>query len=244
MRILWRMRRERLWRRSRTGECSTMSQQSVCVSVVGGTAVVRAWRNIGLVKRRVEGAERQEMGVVKDAQQALAARLQEEGMDRGGGKESHAKFLLEQTGNRAARRGPVSRLVGVGEERIEGELGALKCHRHAVAGERRDHRARIAECDAIGCRCRHRAIKTDSGDRAERSGVERGIGETLREGGEAGGGEIAEEEIRAFGAKFAPAEEAAEVDLSAFDAGEADVGLVTEVEFEIVDERQVARVDF
>ena len=56
--------------------------------------------------------------------------------------------------------------------------------------------------------------------------------------------EIAEQEIGAFRKEDAAAEKSADVHRAVFDAGEADVGVVTEVEFEVARERNVAGMDF
>lgn len=55
---------------------------------------------------------------------------------------------------------------------------------------------------------------------------------------------MGEEKCGAGGTERAAAEEAADVDLVIFDASEADVGLVAEVDLQVASERKVLRVDF
>lgn len=62
--MLWRIRRERLLRRVRTAEFSTMSQHLLWVNFAGGTAVLKAWRNMeemSSVKQGVQEAIRKQV---------------------------------------------------------------------------------------------------------------------------------------------------------------------------------------
>lgn len=195
-----------------------------------------------LVEGGVERAEREEAGAVEEGEAALVRRAEEERMQRAGGGEAEAETAAEGGVDGAAGVGPRGFAAHVGEDGIEGEFGALEGHGHAVAGERRDHRGGVAEADFVGER--DVRIEIDGGDGAERSGVEAGAGEAVGEGGEMGGFEVGEEESGAVGAEGATLEEAAEVDAAVFDAGEADVGVGAEMDFEVAGEREVERVEF
>ena len=88
------------------------------------------------------------------------------------------------------------------------------------------------------------AIKTNRGDGAKRGGFECARGQTRGEDGEACGLKIAEEEMGALRAEFAAPKQSAHVNRAVFDRGEADVGEVAEVEFEIAGEGEAAGVNF
>jgi hypothetical protein len=95
----------------------------------------------------VEGAEREESRPVEEGEAALMRRAEEKRMQGAGGGEAQAEAAVEGGGDRPAGVGPGRIAAHVGEERIEGEFGTLEGHGHAVAGERRDHRAGVAEAD-------------------------------------------------------------------------------------------------
>lgn len=65
----------------------------------------------------------------------------------------------------AAGVGPGGFAAGVGEQRVEGEFGALESHGHAVAGERGDHGAGVAEANVVGAR--NVSVEIDGGDGGE-----------------------------------------------------------------------------
>ena len=146
------------------------------------------------------------MRAVEGSQQALPRWFEQKWMQRVRRREERAM-------NFAAHFGPRELTVRVGEQRVERELGALKRHRHAVAGEWRNHRARVAEADAI-CR-RHAAVKGNGGDGAERIGVEFCGGEAREKLGEPGGLQVAEEEVRPFPAEVSSTEETADIGVTA-----------------------------
>ena len=146
-------------------------------------------------------------------------------------RESHAKFAPQRGVNRAGGLRPRLLAARKREQWIERELGALKRHRHSISRERWNHRARVAEANAIARR--HTPIEAHRGDRAERRGVELARGESRGERGEAGGLKITEQEIRALRAKRAATEEAADVDLAGFHACEADIGVFAEMQFKV-----------
>ncbi len=197
-----------------------------------------------LVQQSVERAQREETAAGERGEAALVPGLEKKRMHGAGGGEARAKPAAESVVRGAARGGPIGLAARIGEERIEGGLGALKRERHAVAGEGRDEAVRVAEGNGVGRRRSLRSGKTERGDGAERSGIGFDGGETRGERGQTGGFEVGEEQGEVRAGEPALAEEAAEVDLAAFDGGETDVGLVAEVEFEIAGERETARVDF
>lgn len=196
------------------------------------------------MKSRVEGAQRQEVGLAEEAEEALALRLQEEGMNCGSDGEADAKTPTQGIRDLMAGVGPSGRAASVGEERIERSLGTLKRHRHTVAGKRRNHRVSITERDSVGDWRRWAAVERHRGNGAERVGNKVGPGEAAGEGSESGGGEVAEEQIGAFRAEFPTAKEPADIDLVGTEAGETDVGVIAEVEFEVGCKGEVTRVDF
>ena len=196
------------------------------------------------MQQRIEWAEREQTGAGERAEPALAARLEEKRMERAGGGEAKAEAMLEGAADGVARGGPVGLAASVVDERIERGLGALKCERHAVAGERRDQAVSVAEGNRAGNRGVGGSGKTQRGDGAEGSGVGFRLLEPIGERGEAAGPKIRGQEGVAGGVEAALTEEAAEVDLVVFDRGEADVAIFAEVNFEIAGEAKTACVDF
>ena len=143
-------------------------------------------------------------------------------MEAAGGGEAAVEAAAQSGLGREAGSGPIKRAARVGEERIEGGLGALKGKGHAVTGKRRDEPVSVAESDGIG----HEGLRTErkGGHGAERCGIVLGKSEACGEGVEAGGVEIGGEQGGSGACETALAEEATEVYLAAFDSGEPDVG--------------------
>lgn len=161
-------------------------------------------------------------------------------MQRPGRAETQAEAAAKKVVDGAARGGPFGLPAGVGQQWIEGELGALERHGHAVTGERRDHRTGVAEPDLR--RIRDTAIEADGGDGAKGRVVDIRGADTFRETRKSGSGEVTEQKVGAFDAKRTAAEEAADVDAIVLDSGEPDVGAIAEVDFKIARETQVFRV--
>src|SRR5690606_23493188 len=153
-----------------------------------------------LVQRGVKRAKRKEPSAVEKGEAALARWMKKETVERASGSETQAKVARERSVDGAAGCGPIRFAAGVGEQRIERELGALESHRHAMAGEWRDHRAGVAETDLRGRR--DVTVEVDGGDGGEGVRVDIRVLDTRGEVGQFGGGEIAEAESGTFGAQF------------------------------------------
>ena len=138
--------------------------------------------------------------------------------------------------------GQSARCGRIGEQRIERDLGALKRHGHAVAGERRDHGAGVAEGDAV--RGRNLAVELHGGDGTERLPVKIGPGQPVGQDGQFRRPQIGEQQSRALGGQFATAEQAAHIHAAVLHPGEPDIGLRAQMKLEITTKGEVARMDF
>ncbi len=194
------------------------------------------------MKEGVKWAEREQMRAGEGGEEALAAGAEQKRMKGAGDGEADPETALECRRDGVAGVGPGGVAMGVGKERIEGGFGALEGKRHAVTGERRDQAVSVAEADYVGLGRKSGVV--EGGDGAAGVGVGAGGVESGGEGGQAGGGEVGGEERRAGSGEGTAEEEAADVDGAGFGGGEADVGVVAEVEFEIAREREAVNVEF
>ncbi len=195
-----------------------------------------------LVQCGVKRAEREQARAVEELETALVRGTEKKRVECASGCETEAEATLQGEVNFATSVRPGRRAPRICEERIEGKFRALKGHGHAVARERCDHGAGVAEADVGGAR--NGAVEIDGGDGAEGIRLKLGVGDTFGERGEPSGVEVSEEECGAGGAEGATEEEAADVDAIVFDARESDVGVIAEMHFEIARERKIAGVDF
>ena len=66
-----------------------------------------------------------------------------------GGREAYAESSAESGLRGMTGCGPLILAARISQHGREGRLGALKRHRHPIAGKRRNHRAGIAELDPV-----------------------------------------------------------------------------------------------
>ena len=171
-------------------------------------------------------------------QAALTDGVKEEGVERAGGFESEPEARMQAVLHGANGGVPRDLSARPGEQRIDGLLGALKSHGHAVAGKGRDHRVGIADDDAIGMLGWFG--KPEARDGGVGVGIDGGGGETIGESAEAGGAQISGEDGFAIecGEAGVLSEKTGYVDASVLDGAETDVGVFAEVEFECGNERK------
>ena len=194
------------------------------------------------MEQGVKGPEREEMRAGDGGEEALAERLEKKRVQGAGGSEADPETALQCRRDGPAGVGPRGVVAGIGEERGEGGLGALEGEGHAVAGEGWDEAEGVAKAENIGLG-RERGV-VEGGDGAAGVGVGCGGRDASGKRGEAGGGEVGGQERGAGCGEGAAAEEPADVDGAGFGGGEADVGLVAEVEFEVAGEREAVDVEF
>jgi len=215
----------------------------------------------------IERAKWQKMRPVEGREPTLTSRLEKERMQRTGGSEANAKSMTQRAVDFPTGLHPSRFALSVREKRIERDFGALKCHRHAVAGERRNHRAGIADRNSAGS-CRM-AIKRQRGDRTKRRLIDVGASEPVGERFEVGRAQVVQKNFvrqhliitaknparrsrgeRGFGSigraslDRTPPEKPADVHRAVFDAGKAGVGLIAQMKLELPFEDEIANVKF